>query len=246
MNSDPESPRRLTHKENARLIIDFIHRLIMHHAMWFSEVQEQLGQEKALTILARVCEKSYNLQIKRLAKTLDFELTDDIPAPLLDLKRDKMFALMEKIASNWLANDGVWFQAIEFTEGMDTAKRCNDACWARFSPFEAWAIKRFLHLPENSGLDGLKRALPFRLYAAINAQSIEDESPASVIFKMNDCRVQSARKRKGLDDYPCKSAGIVEYSAFAKALDSRIRTECIACPPDKHPEEWYCAWRFSL
>jgi hypothetical protein len=63
---------------------------------------------------------------------------------------------------------------------------------------------------------------------------------------MNDCRVQSARKRKGLDDYPCKSAGIIEYSTFAAAIDTRIKTECIGCPPDKHPDEWYCAWKFSI
>ncbi|MCD4789220.1 MAG: DUF6125 family protein, partial [Bacteroidales bacterium] len=26
----------------------------------------------------------------------------------------------------------------------------------------------------------------------------------------------------------------------------RIKTECICCPPDKHPEEYYCAWRFYI
>jgi hypothetical protein len=66
------------------------------------------------------------------------------------------------------------------------------------------------------------------------------------VFKMNECRVQSARKRKGLADYPCKSAGVVEYTYFARSIDDRIQTECIGCPPDPHPEEWYCAWRFTL
>jgi hypothetical protein len=84
------------------------------------------------------------------------------------------------------------------------------------------------------------------MYARINVQSIIDEDENTVVFQMNDCRVQSARKRKGLDDYPCKSAGIVEYSYFAETIDSRIATECIACPPDKHPDEWFCAWRFRL
>ena len=52
---------------------------------------------------------------------------------------------------------------------------------------------------------------------------------------MNDCRVQAARKRKGLADYPCKSGGLVEYRSFAETIDPRIRTSCIACPPDDHP-----------
>ncbi|MFW5855438.1 MAG: DUF6125 family protein, partial [Thermodesulfobacteriota bacterium] len=47
-------------------------------------------------------------------------------------------------------------------------------------------------------------------------------------------------------DYPCKSAGLVEYSYFAAGIDPRIRTECIGCPPDPHPEDWFCAWRFTM
>ena len=85
-----------------------------------------------------------------------------------------------------------------------------------------------------------------RVYARINRQSFEDDGPRAFIFRMDECRVQVARKRKGLDDYPCKSAGLVEYAYFARAFDARIKTECIGCPPDAHPDDWYCAWRFSL
>ena len=67
-----------------------------------------------------------------------------------------------------------------------------------------------------------------------------------LVFEMNNCRVQSARNRKGLDDYPCKSAGLVEYSTFATAIDDRIKTECLGCPPDSHPDNWFCAWRFVI
>jgi hypothetical protein len=58
--------------------------------------------------------------------------------------------------------------------------------------------------------------------------------------------VQDARRRKGLEDYPCKSAGVVEYSSFAQAIDPRIRTECMACPPDDIPDGLFCAWKFSI
>jgi hypothetical protein len=101
-----------------------------------------------------------------------------------------------------------------------------------------------LGLGENPGLDGLKKALDYRLYATINKQSIVDEKPGSFIFRMNECRVQVARKRKGLDDYPCKSGGLIEYTSFAETIDPRIKTECIACPPDPHPEDYFCAWKF--
>ena len=84
------------------------------------------------------------------------------------------------------------------------------------------------------------------MYAFINEQSIQDDGENAIIFQMNNCRVQAARKRRGLPDYPCKSAGMVEYPYFARAIDSRIRTECIGCPPDPHPDAWFCAWKFSI
>ena len=101
-------------------------------------------------------------------------------------------------------------------------------------------------MPERPGLEGLKTALQLRMYSRVNVQSIEEEDDTTLIFRMNECRVQAARKRKGLPDYPCKTAGLVEYPYFATAIDDRIATECIGCPPDDHPEEWWCAWKFIL
>jgi hypothetical protein len=97
-----------------------------------------------------------------------------------------------------------------------------------------------------SGLAGLERALGYRLYAHLNEQEIVERKEDSFVFRMNACRVQQARHRAGRPDFPCKSVGLVEYAGFARALDSRIRTECICCPPDEHPEAFFCAWRFTL
>ncbi|MDD2483550.1 MAG: DUF6125 family protein [Eubacteriales bacterium] len=233
-------------RELAEMAIDMFHRTVMHHVLWFKEVEHQMGFERALEIMGTAYDKSRGIQLKRLGKLLGFDLIDGIPEPLLNMPKEKLEALIEGLGINWLAGDGVWFQAVESQYGMLDAKRCNDSCWAWFSPFEAWSIKRLLNLPEQAGIEGLKKALQYRMYAKINIQSIIDERPNSILFQMNDCRVQSARKSKGMDDYPCKSAGMVEYTNFARAIDSRIKTECIGCPPDNHPEEWFCAWRFFI
>ena len=246
MASLPDKVSELNHRETARFIVDIFHRLIMHHGLWFSEVKHQMGMEKATEILSMVSKKSSGIQLKHLAELLDFEMVDGVPSFLLQMEPEKLLVLKERMAKNWLVNDGVWFQTLESAGGMNEAKRCNDSCWAQFSPVEAHSIKQFLGLPENSGLEGLKKALGFRIYESINSQSITGETENSFVFQMNKCRVQDARKRKGLADYPCKSAGLVEYAYFARAIDSRINTRCIGCPPDKHPEEWYCAWEFTL
>jgi len=236
----------LSREDTARLVMDMFHRIIIHYALWFTEVKHQMGMEKALDTLKIASDRSIGIQMKRLSKILGFQMKDGIPLSLLNMPKESLLELLHTVGVNWLANDGVWFQAVEFESGMNDAKRCNDSCWAHFSPFEAWSIKKYLDLPQNPGLEGLKKALGFRLYARINTQSFIDEGSDSFIFQMNECRVQYARKRKGLDDYPCKSGGLVEYTYFARSIDSRISTECIGCPPDEHPDEWYCAWRFKI
>lgn len=246
MSEKINSVADLSHSESASLIMDMFHRIIIHHALWFTEVRHQMGMEKALEALNITAAKSINIQLKRIGKVLGFEMQDNLPQPLLDLSPETLKELMNAVAVNWLANDGVWFQSVEFKHGMNDAKRCNDSCWAHFSPYEASTIKNFLGLTEQPGLAGLKKALNFRMYAHVNTQSFVEEKSNSFVFQMNECRVQVARKRKGLDPYPCKSVGIVEYSYFARTIDSRIKTEYIGCPPENKPGQWYCAWRFKL
>ncbi len=246
MDRKGQRPEELGQEELARLVVDFLHRTVVHHTLWFAEVEHQLGRVKALDVMGTVWEKSYAAQMRRLAEAFGFTMEKGVPAALLGLPKEKLLGLLGDLGRNWLAGDGIWFQEVEAREGIWDAKRCNDSCWGRFSPFEAWSVRRFLGLPDAPGLAGLKRALEFRLYAGINVQTIREEGPESLVFEMNDCRVQAARKRKGLADYPCKSGGIVEYRSFAETIDPRIRTACIACPPDDHPDEWFCAWRFTL
>jgi len=241
-----ESIDDLNQAQTARFVMDVMHRTIVHYALWFTEIRHQMGMEKALEALTVASEKSLGIQLNRLGRLLGFDMRDGIPEPLLRMDKKGLMDLLEAASVNWLANDGVWFQAVEFSSGMNDAKRCNDSCWAHFSPFEAWSIKRFLALGDQPGLEGLKQALNFRVYACINEHSFDSEDQKAFTYRMNECRVQAARKKKNLPDYPCKSAGLVEYDYFARAIDPRIRTECIGCPPDEHPDDWFCAWRFSM
>ncbi len=236
----------LTKEEIIELIFDYFQRTMVHYAMWYEQVKEHQGDMKTLKIMEDAWQKSFSIQMRRLSKVLGFEMDGKFPKALTSLSREKLLELKQAVAVNWLANDGVWFQAVEFSENMFEAKESNDAAWGHFSPYEALRIKTLLGLGEHPGLEGLKKALYFRLYSDVNKQSIANETETSFDFYMNECRVQAARKRKGLEDYPCKSGGIIEYSTFAATIDSRIKTEVIACPPDKHPEEWYCGWRFYI
>ena len=235
-----------------RTLIDFffdsIHLTLLHYALWFRETEHQLGLEKAIIADDAVWKQFLPTTMSRLAERLQLPVKDDAQELLANLSKEELVELLEDTAKNWLACDGLWFQAIEkyFDPEMHTSKRINDTNWVRFSYIEAKTIMKRLNLPENGGIPALKEALKYRQYALINPCEIVEINENRIVFRMNDCRVQSARKRKGLPDYNCKSAGITEYSRFAEAIDPRIKTKCIGCPPDPHPDEWCCAWEFEI
>jgi len=161
------------------------------------------------------------------------------------LSREELLKLVQAYARSWLAHDGCWFLAAEEKYGMDTAMELDTRSWERFSPAEARRIMRTFDIAPNGGLVSLEKALGYRLYAAVNRQEAEWVDEHTLVFRMVECRVQTARRRKGLPDFPCKPVGIVEYSGFARAIDPRIQTRCLTCPPDP-VTECYCAWEFTL
>ncbi len=165
---------------------------------------------------------------------------------LSDLSKEDLIAIIIDDAKNWLAHDGLWFQAVERSHGMENAIEADREAWRHFTVIEAKRIMARLGLSPGGGVPALMECLKHRLYARLNLQQAIEVTDTRAVFRMVDCRVQSARKRRGLSDFPCKSVGIVEYSEFARTIDPRIRTRCLSCPPDDHPEEYCCAWEFSL
>lgn len=165
---------------------------------------------------------------------------------LENLSKQQLIDIIVDDSKNWLAHDGLWFQAVEAVHGMEAAIDADRAAWERFTVIEAKRIMARLDIKPGGGISALVECLAHRLYARLNLQECIERSENRVVFRMVDCRVQSARKRKGLADFPCKSVGIVEYREFARTVDPRIRTRCIACPPDDHPDSYWCAWEFSL
>ena len=161
------------------------------------------------------------------------------------LSKEELIELIGAYSKNWLAMDGVWFQSIEKKLGMDEAMFHDGEAWRVFTEVEARRIKQFLKLPEYAGLEGLRQALSLRFYANINRDEIIIKDN-TLLYRVLECRVQTARQRKQMGFHPCKPVGIIEYSGFAKIIDSRITCECLNCYPDSCDQTCCCSWKFTL
>jgi hypothetical protein len=129
---------------------------------------------------------------------------------------------------------------------MDAALALDRIVWVQFAPIEARRIKERLALPENGGLDALEIALKNRLVSFLNTLEIRRPDKNTLVVTTKTCRVQSARERKGMPLFPCKSVGLIEFPVFARTIDARIVTQCLSCPPQSQPGIPYCSWKFII
>ena len=162
------------------------------------------------------------------------------------LSREQLVEMLKDAAKNWLAHDGLWFLAAERHHGMEHAIELDREAWEKFTVVEARRIMERHGIEQGGGMPALEKALQYRLYAYMNEQETSEVTDSRLIFTMRTCRVQDARKRRELPDFPCKPVGLVEYGNFARTIDPRIRTRCITCPPERTDETCWCSWEFRI
>jgi len=142
--------------------------------------------------------------------------------------------------------DGLYFLGIEKEFDTEAATEIDAGVWQIMAKIEAESLRRMFEVNKNADITTIMNLLQKSSWALDQPFKTIEISDNKAVLSIDRCRTQEARLKKGLGEFPCRKVRFDYLKNFARTLNSNAKVDCLVCPPDKHPPNLWCRWRFNL
>jgi len=163
---------------------------------------------------------------------------------LAGLSKEQLVDYAEMMTKNWWNLQNNWMLQVSRRFGSEVAAEFDALVFGRQAEVQARRLKKLFSLGDD--IQSLVRAVNLSTLLSNVEFEYVNIGDKSCRIRVTSCSMQLARREAGLPELPCKVAGMEANSRFALAINPRIKTTCIVCPPDKHPDDIWCEWEFTI
>lgn len=147
---------------------------------------------------------------------------------------------------NFFDLDKKWMDNIEERYGDEVALEFDRLCYVPTMGLIASKLKEFFGFAGEDDLSILAKVYQLSPFALAGVNYEFELTSNRLTRRVRKCPMQLSRRERGKAEEPCKPSLIEATATIAKAINPRIKVTHIICPPDPHPEDFWCEVTFEI
>lgn len=162
----------------------------------------------------------------------------------LELPKEQLVDYIEMIHKNFWTLQGYYVLELEKRYGQNVAMEFDDIAFGRAAEVQVYRLKKFFNLGDD--MTALMKIFDFSEFCSNIKYEFREVTEKRLVWRVTKCPMQQARLKDGLPEIACKLSAIPINEKIAKAINPRMKSICVICPPNSHPEDRWCEFEFKI